>query len=233
MNKVQHVDMKKKEEREHNSASGNILKLPYYLLIVCGQTLSTDGVTISRRMVVYSSAIYVVNLILIFKNVLCFDKDDDFDSSEVAENLCSVIYQIALQIAVTVFLYVSVKKLPVFVKKLEKLEQAIRDDSLRREIQSSLKRINIIGLVSSSIFTIGFTLFTFLMETNTLENCPKHMWFFRTKKKHYYVVRFINLFTVYVDTDHAALTVLNVIHGFGLPGVPWVSPMATGVTINH
>ena len=36
-----------------------------------------------------------------------------------------------------------------------------------------------------------------------------------------------------VDTDQAALMVLNVIHGFGLPGVPWVSPMATGVTINH
>ena len=38
---------------------------------------------------------------------------------------------------------------------------------------------------------------------------------------------------VCVDTDQAALTVLDVIHGFGLPGVPWVSPMATGVTINH
>ena len=38
---------------------------------------------------------------------------------------------------------------------------------------------------------------------------------------------------VNVDTDQAALTVLDVIHGFGLPGVPWVSPMATGVTINH
>ena len=36
-----------------------------------------------------------------------------------------------------------------------------------------------------------------------------------------------------VDTDQAALTVLDGIHGFGLPGVPWVSPMATGVTINH
>ena len=78
------MDMKKKEERQHNSPSGNILKLPYYLLIVCGQTLSTDGVTVSRRMVVYSGAIYVVNLILTFKNALCFDKEDDFDSSEVA-----------------------------------------------------------------------------------------------------------------------------------------------------
>ena len=38
---------------------------------------------------------------------------------------------------------------------------------------------------------------------------------------------------MFVDTDQAALTVLDVIHGFGLPGVPWVSPMATGVTINH
>ena len=197
MNKVQLVDMKRKEERKHNSPSGNILKLTYHLLIVCGQTLSTDGFTISRRMVIYSGAIYVVNLILIFKNVLCFDKEDDFDSWEVAENLCSVIYQIALQIAITIFLYVSVKKFPTFIKKLEKLEQAIRDESLQRQIQLSLKRINIIGLISSSIFTIGLTLFTFLMGTNTLENCPKHMWFFRTKDQHYYVIRFINVFTVY------------------------------------
>ena len=108
-----------------------------------------------------------------------------------------MIYQIALQIAVTVFLYVSVKKFPTFVKKLGKLEQAVRDNSVQREIQLSLKRINIIGLVSSSIFTIGLTLFTFLMGTNTLENCPKHMWFFRTKDQHYYVIRFINLFTIY------------------------------------
>ena len=148
-------------------------------------------------MVVYSGAIYVVNLILIFKNFLCFDKDDDFDSSDVGENLCSVIFQVALQIGVTVFLYVSVKKFPTFIRKLEKLEQTIGDDSLRREIQLSLKRINIIGIVSSTIFTIGLTLFTFLMGTNTLENCPKHMWFFRTKNQHYYVIRVINLFTVY------------------------------------
>ena len=66
MNKVQHANMKK-EERDENSPPG---KLPYYLLVVCGQTLSTDGVKISHRIIVYSGAIYVVNLILIFKNVL-------------------------------------------------------------------------------------------------------------------------------------------------------------------
>ena len=115
-----------------------------------------------------------------------------------------MIYQIALQIAVTVFLYVSVKKFPTFIRKLEKLERAIRDDSLRREIQLSLTRINIIGLVSSTIFTIGLTLFTFLMETNTLENCPKHMWLFRTKDQHYYVMRFINLFTIYLGFQFLA-----------------------------
>ena len=68
MNKIQHVDMKK-EELEQNSTATNILKLPYYLLIACGQTLSTDGVTVSRHMVVYSGAIYIINLILILKNV--------------------------------------------------------------------------------------------------------------------------------------------------------------------
>ena len=110
----------KKEESEDNSLTTNILKLPNYLLIVCGHTLSTDGVTISRHMVVYSGAIYVINLILTFKNIMCFDKEDDFDSPEVAENVCSVFYQIALQIFVSLFLYLSVKKFPIFIKKLER-----------------------------------------------------------------------------------------------------------------
>ena len=126
--KVHHTNMKK-EEREHSSPSGNILKLPFYLLIACGQTLSTDGVTVSRRMVVYSSAIYILDLILLFRNVTCFDKDDDFASSEVAEKLGSVIFQITLQILLSITLYGSAKKFPAIIKKLEKLEITIGDRS--------------------------------------------------------------------------------------------------------
>ena len=187
-----------KDKTEGNSPSMNILKMPFYLLAVCGHTLSTDGVTISRSLVVYSGAIYILNLVLIIMNSTCFDKEDDFESPEVAENICSVTYQIALQIVVSFFLYSSVKKFPKFMKKLEKLELSIKDGSLQKEIHSSVKRIAIIGFACSLTLTIGMTSFTFLVAMNTLEKCPKHKWFVSTEKQHYYGMRLINAFTVFI-----------------------------------
>ena len=202
--KVHHMNMKK-EEREHDSPSGDILKLPYYLLIVCGQTLSTDGVTVSRRMVVYSGAIYILDMILLFRNVTCLDKDDDFDSSEVAEKLCSVVFQITLQIILSITLYGSAKKFPAIIKKLEKLEIAIGDRSLQKDIQTSLKRIFIVGLVCSIILGIGLMMFNFLMAIYTLEKCPKHRWFFSTKNQHEYVMRFLTVGCIFPGFQVAAL----------------------------
>ena len=202
--KVHHTNMKE-EDREHNSPSANILTLPYYLLIVCGQTLSTDGATVSRRMVVYSSAIYILDLILLFRNVTCFDKDDDFDSSEVAEKLGSVIFQITLQILLSITLCGSAKKFPAIIKKLEKLEITIGDRSLQREIQTSLKRLTMVGLVCSITLGIGLVVFKFIMAMNTWENCPKHRWFFSSKNQHEHVMRFLSVGCIFPGFQVAAL----------------------------
>ena len=196
MPKIHHIDVK--GENKENSPFRNILKLPYYLLIVCGLTLSTDGVTISRRMVIYSGALYVLSLVLLFRNIICIDKEDDLASPDVTENVCSVIYQVALQIMVSIILYGSVKKFPSFIKKLEKLENSIRDDSLRIEIRSSMKRISIIGLVCSIAFAIGLVVFDFLISTlSTFENCPKHRWFFSSKNQYKYAMQFLAVIHIF------------------------------------
>ena len=196
MPKVHHIDVKR--ESKENFSFRNILKLPYYLLIVCGQTLSTDGTTISRRMVAYCGAIYVLNLVLLFRNITCFDKDDDFESSDVAENICSVIYHITLQIMISIQLYGSVKKFPLFIKKLKKLENSIKNDSLQIEIQSSMKRISIIGLVCSVILAIGLIIFDFVISTlSTFENCPKHKWLFGTQNQYQYAMQIINVMNIF------------------------------------
>ena len=189
-----HCMDRKEEKSEDNSSSRNIVKLPYYLVMACGLTFSTDGITISRPMVVYSVAIYILNLVLLFKNATCFDKEDDFETPNFSENVCTVIYQITLQILISFTLYGTVKKFPLFIKKLEKLELAIKDDSLQREIHSSMKRITIIGLVCSITFGIGLMVFQFLMNTlNTFENCPKHRWFFGTKSQYKHVTIFLTV----------------------------------------
>ena len=196
MAKVHQLEMKKKEI-EGKSSLTNILKMPHYLLIVCGLTLSIDGITISCRMVIYSGAIYVLNLILLFKNITCFDKDDDFESPDVAENLLVVIYQISLQILISILLYAGVKKFPPFTEKLKKLEQKIKDDSLQREIHLSTKRITIIGLVCSLTLTTGLIMFKYLYAVNTLDNCPKHKLLFSRKKVYHQVMRFINVGNIF------------------------------------
>ena len=196
MSKVHQMEMKIKEV-EGTSSFTKILKMPHCLLVVCGLTMSTDGVTISRRMVIYSGAIYILNLILLFKNITCFDKEDNFESSDVAENLLAVIYQISLQILISILLYGGVKKFPPFLKKLKELEQKIKDDSLQGEIQSSTKRITIIGFVCSLTLAIGLIIFKFLFAVNTLENCPKHRWFFSTKNQYEHVMRFLNVGNIF------------------------------------
>ena len=194
MSKIHQTGMKK-EECEENSSPRNIVKLSYYLLIVCGLTFSTDGITISRRMVVYSGAIYVINLILIFKDATCFDKEDDF---EFTESLCLFTYRIALLILVSLTMHGTVKMFPSFIKKLEKLEKSVGDDSLQKEIQSSVKRISTVGLVCSIILATGLTLFLYFIGTDTLlENCPNHRWFFGIKKQHEYVFRVVTVGNIF------------------------------------
>ena len=104
------------ENRPTSPISKNILKLPSYLLIICGHTLSTDGATVSRFMIIYSGAIYILNLILILKNVACIDNEDSILSSDDMENIASVVFQIPLQILVSVTLYASRRKFPILLR---------------------------------------------------------------------------------------------------------------------
>ena len=86
----------------------------------------------------------------------------------------------------------------------------------------------------SEVLTLNWTFSRLVIGTTTLRiQCNLN-----TRFKRFAIIEFtitVQLWkiSIFVDTDQAALTVLDVIHGFGLPGVPWVSPMATGVTINH
>ena len=187
----------------------NILKLPYYLLIVCGHTLSTDGVTVSRRLVIYSGAIFLLNSILVVKNVTCFDKD--IQSARSIESLCSTMYQIVMLIVVSVTLFGSVKQFPLFVNKLEKMNELIGNESLRNEIQISAKRMTVVGFVFSMTMAVTVPLFKLLMySSSSLEDCPIHRSLFNSPRVYDYVSRFFNVATANVAFQGVAGTTLFV-----------------------
>ena len=187
----------------------NILKLPYYLLIVCGHTLSTDGVTVSNRLVIYSGAIFLLNSILVVKNVTCFDKD--IQSARCIENLCSTMYQIVMLIVVSVTLFGSVKQFPLFVKKLDKLNELMGDESLRNEIQTSMKRMTVVGFVFSTTMAVTVPLLKLLMySSSTWEDCPIHRSLFSSRRVYDHVSRFLNVATANVAFQGVPGTTLSV-----------------------
>ena len=197
MTKVQQLEMKKTENKKECEATG-ILKLPYYLLTVSGYTLSTDGVTISRRMVVYSGAIYVLNLIIILKGVTCFDKDDSFQLRKTTDKIIEVFFQVSVQISCSIMLYSSAKKLPEFFHTLEKQRKLIRDKSFNDDVQKSLKRNAIKGLVVSTMGAFSVAVFRFMGNPSLeWEVCLNHRWFFSSEQQHNYFKRGLGVATLF------------------------------------
>ena len=70
-------------------------------------------------MIAYSGAIYVM-LIIILKDVTCFDKEGNFQLRKTTDKIIVVLFQVSVQISGSIMLYSSVKKLPVFLQTLQK-----------------------------------------------------------------------------------------------------------------
>ena len=193
---IYHTNMEKSGS-DKIATTMNILKLPYYLLIVSGHTLSTDGVTLSRRMVVFSGAIFLFNSILLVKNLTCLDKD--IQSVRSIENLCSTMYQIVMLIVVSVTLFDSLKQVPLFVKKLEKLNELIDKESLRNEIQTTVKWMTVVGFVFSTTMAVVVPLFKLLMySSSSWDHCPIHRSLFNSPRVYDHVSMFLNVATANV-----------------------------------
>ena len=157
MSKIQPLKMRRTESEKEGETIG-FLKLPNYLLAVSGLTFSTDGVTISRRMVAYSGAIFVIDLIITIKDITCFDYNGNFKSSKTSEKIIETLFQIAILAFTSIMLYSRTKKLPAFVHTL----QLITDPRLNNDIRQSLKRISVIGFVISTAAAFCTATFKFM-----------------------------------------------------------------------
>ena len=197
MPKVKALEMKKAESEKEYKTMG-ILKLPYFLLTISDHTLSIDGITISRAMVAYSSAIYVVNLIIILKDVTCFDHNDNFQSRITTDKIIEVLFQVSLQISGSIMLYSSVKKLPAFIRSLERTRNLIKNKNFNKDIQTSLTRNAIIGLVVSTMSAFSVAVFRFMKNPSLeWESCLFHKWFFSSEQQHNYFKRALGVVSVF------------------------------------
>ena len=189
MSKVQPLEMKRTETEKKCETMG-ILKLPNYLLIVCGLTFSTDGVTISRRMVLYSGAIFIINLTITMKDLTCFDYSDEFKSGKTMDKIIEALLQIAIIVIAFIMLYSSIKKVPEFVDTLQKQSQLFTDKRLNYDVRKSLKRISVIGFVLSTAAAFCTATFKFIRNPGLeWEACPNHRQFFSSEQQQSYVMK--------------------------------------------
>ena len=180
----------KRTQGEKECEAIGFLKLPNYLLTVCGLTFSTDGVTISRCLVAYSGTIYVINSIITIKDITCFDYNDNFKSSQTTDKIVETLFQIAIILFASIMLYSVTRKLPAFVRTLQKHGQLIRDKSLNNDIRKSLKRISVIGFVISTAAAFCTATFKFMRNPGLeWEACPNHRRIFSSERQHNYVMK--------------------------------------------
>ena len=165
-------------------SSKTFLRLPHYLLIISGQSLSIDGVSVSRFMIVYSGVTYLVDLLLFTKTLTCINENNEFRIW--TKNVCTALYQTAIVTIAPVFLYNSVKQEPMFIRKMEKMIVLVGDQSLEKEIKTSLKRITAVGFVAGVLFSTLVTAFRFLtFSETTWEHCDVYRTLFNNDENIY------------------------------------------------
>ena len=168
------------------------LKVPYYLLILSGFTLSKDGVTISRFMIFYSGAIYLLNMVLLLMSTTCFGQS--FQSQMWSGKLITILFQILIQVVATVMLVLSTKQTPNLVKKFDEIETLIDDEIQQKRVQMTLNRMVFVGSVAAVAFAAFISTSKFLMYPDGMwDICPNHRIAFSDRNLYENVVKIVNI----------------------------------------